>query len=80
MDREYVVWLRRGDAQTLALADGEVVDSVMASDDLARGCHKLTGTLRKRFSLLLKVGAEERLIVAVGNEADLLRVGLVRDA
>ena len=67
----------RLDAESLALADGEVMDACMAADDFARCRDELAGGVGHRFALLLEVGVDEPLIVAAGDEADLLRVGLV---
>ena len=69
---------RRGgaDAEALALADGEVGDAVVMSDDFAVGSDEFAGGVRDGAALLFEVGSEELLVVAAGDEADFLGVGL----
>src|SRR6202012_6106827 len=63
----------RGEPQSLALSDGEVVDALMVADHLARCRHQLAGGIGQRLALLVEVGVDELLVVAAGDEADLLR-------
>ena len=79
MDCEYVRGLGGGDAETLALAYGEVVDAGVSAEDFAGGSDELAGQVRHGLILLREVGAQEGLVVAIGDEADLLRVGLGGD-
>ena len=51
----------------------------MVADDLAGGGDELAGGVGHCFVLLVEVGLEEGVVVAAGDEADLLRVGLVGD-
>src|SRR5450631_3705673 len=48
----------------------------MLTDDLAVGRYHLAGDLNWGFALLGEVGFEKLLVVAAGNEADFLRIGL----
>src|SRR5580693_2268055 len=61
-------------AQSLALADGEVVDSVMLADYLSIGSHEFAGCVGERFAPLGQIGVEKLLVVASGDKADLLRI------
>src|SRR5581483_4932463 len=65
------------EAETLALADGEVVDAVVVAERFAgSGGDELAGGVGKVAALLVEVGLEELRVAATGDEADLLRVGL----
>ena len=77
VDIEHVEGCGGADAQALALADSEVEDAVVMADDLAIGGDKLAGGVREGLALLLEIGGEELLVVAAGDEADLLGVGLL---
>ena len=79
VDGEHVERVGAGEAEALALADGEVVDAGMAADDLTGACDELAGGFGHGLLLLVEVGAEEGLVVAAGDEADLLRIGLGGD-
>ncbi len=48
----------------------------MVADDFAGGGDEFAGGVGEGFALLVEVGAEEGVVVAAGDEADLLRVGL----
>ena len=77
IDIEHVERRGRTYAEALALADGEVEDAVVAAEEFAAGGDEFPGGLRYLFALLFKIGGEELLVVAAGDEADLLRVGLL---
>src|SRR5579872_5913559 len=49
----------------------------MAADDFARSSDKLAGGVGQLLALLFEVGIDEALVVAAGNEADLLRIRLI---
>ena len=49
----------------------------MVSDDLAGSCHHLSLAFGQCLALLGQIGVNELLVVATGNEADLLRVWLL---
>ena len=49
----------------------------MVSDDLAGSCHHLSLAFGQRLALLCQISVNELLVVATGNEADLLRVWLL---
>ena len=76
MDVEDVERVGRGEAEALALADGEALDAFVVADDFAGGGDEFAGGVGERFVLLVEVGLEEGVVVAAGDEADLLRVGL----
>ena len=76
VDVEDVERLGRGEAEALALAYGEGVDAGVVADHFAGGGDELAGGVGELFALLVEVGAEEGVVVAAGDEADLLRVGL----
>src|SRR6185437_206145 len=69
-----------GHAQSLALAHGEVVDAVMPAEHAPRGGDEFAGGVRELLALLVEIGIDEALVIAAGNKADLLRVGLFRQA
>ena len=50
----------------------------MAAQHLAAGGDQFASGLREPFALLLKIRGEKLLVVAAGDEAYLLRVGLLR--
>ena len=64
-------------AQSLALAHGEVVDAAMLAYDFAIGGNQFAGSVGQGLALLRQVGVEKLLVVAAGNKADFLRVGLL---
>ncbi len=68
----------RGDAESLALSDREVVNAPVLADYFAVRGDEVTGGVGQGFALLGEVGVDEALVVAAGNEANLLRVGLFR--
>src|SRR5690349_20698658 len=49
----------------------------MGADDLARGRFEFAGGIGKRLTLLGEISIDELLVVAAGDEADLLRIRLV---
>src|SRR5256885_6883631 len=68
-----------GDAESLALADGEVVNAGVLANDFAAGCDKFAGGRGQRLALLGQVGVDEALVVAAGDEANFLRVRLLSE-
>ena len=76
VDGEDVERVGAGEAEALALADGEALDAFVVADDLAGGGDEFACGVGERFALLVEVGLEEGVVVAAGDEADLLRVGL----
>src|ERR1041385_8442752 len=64
----------RGNAQSLALAHGKVVDAVMVPQHLAVRCNQLAGSVRQLLALLIQVSIDEALVIAARNKAYLLRV------
>src|SRR6266404_9484097 len=67
--------------ETLALADREVVNSGVLANHFAVCCYHLTANhfarnFRRTVALLAEIGFEKALIVAAGDEADFLRIGL----
>ena len=77
LDLEDVEGRAGSDAQSLALADGEIVDASMFADDTAVGSDHFAGSFERRLALLGEIGVEELLIVSAGHEADFLRVGFL---
>ena len=69
----------RGEAEALALAYGEALDAFVVADDFAGGGDEFAGGVGEVLVLLVEVGLEEGVVVAAGDEADLLRVGLGGD-
>ncbi len=60
----------------LALTHCEAMDAGVTADDFAGGGDQLAGGVRELLALFVEVGLEEGVVVAAGDEADLLRVGL----
>src|SRR5690242_14457304 len=77
-DLDYVQRRSRCNAESLALADGEVMNARMLANDLPARGHKFAGCVRQRLSLLREVGINEALIVSARDKANLLRIGLLR--
>ena len=69
--------LAGGDAQSAALADGEVMDAGMLADNLAIGGDQLAGEIPARDALLVEIGVDEGGVIAIGDEANFLAIGLV---
>src|ERR1700756_2412196 len=67
-----------GYAESLALADGEIVDAFMMPQHLAIGGDKFAGSIRQALTLFSEIGVNEPLVIAAGNKADFLRIGLFR--
>src|SRR5208282_5334589 len=78
-DLDHVERRAGGDAQSLALADGEVVNAPMLADHFAVGGHEVARGVGQTLAPLGEVGINEALVVAAGDEAYLLRVGLFGD-
>ena len=76
LDLDHVQRRAGGHAQTLALAYGEVVDSVVLADYFPFGGHEFAGCVGQRLALLGQIGIEKLLVVAAGDKADLLRIWL----
>src|SRR5450755_1662530 len=53
-DLQHIERRTGGYAETLALADGEVVDSLVGADDLTAGGNELAGGVGDGFALLLE--------------------------
>src|SRR5262249_15116781 len=62
----------------LTLAHCEIVNALMVADHGAIGRHQFTGSIRQRFALLGQVGVDKALVISARDEADLLRVRLLR--
>ena len=74
-----------GYSKSLTLADGEVMNAGMLADDLAVAGDHLAGKCiavasSGSASLLAEIGFEKTLVVATGDETDLLGVGLFGDS
>ncbi len=79
VDGEDVERVGAGDAEALALAYGEALDAFVMADDFAGGSDEFACGVGQVFTLFVEVGLEEGVVVAAGDEADLLRVGLLGD-
>ena len=79
VDGEDVERVDRCEAEALALADGEALDAFVMADDFAGGGDEFAGGVGELFVLFVEVRLEESVVVAAGDEADLLRVGLGGD-
>src|SRR6266567_3127280 len=66
----------RGDAKSLALAHSEVVNAAVLADDFSIRSDQIAGGVRQCLALLGKVGIDKALVVAAGDKANFLRVGL----
>src|SRR6185295_5729539 len=80
LDLYYVKRRTSGDAQSLTLAHGEVVDAAMLAYDFAVGSDQFAGCVRQRLALLRQIGIEKLLVITAGDEADFLRVRLLRQS
>src|ERR1700686_3087253 len=69
-----------GNAESLALADGEVVNASVLAYDFAVCGDEIAGRLGQCLALLGEVGIDEALVVAARDEADFLRVRLLRES
>src|SRR5271163_4016749 len=67
-----------GYAESLALANREIVNAVVRTDNFAIGCYQIAGGVGQRFTLIGEISVNEALVVAAGDETDFLRVGLPR--
>ena len=77
LDLDHVERRARGHAQSLALAHGEVVDAAMLAHDFAVGGDQFAGSVGQGLALLRQIGVEKLLVIAAGNKADFLRIGLL---
>src|SRR5262252_4264218 len=75
-DLDHVEGRARGHAESLALANGEIVDAAVLADDCAIGCNQFASGVGKSLSLLGEISVDKALVVAPGHEANLLRVRL----
>src|SRR3984957_525803 len=66
-----------GYAESLALADREIVNTVVLADNFAIGCDQLTRGVGQGFALVGEIGIDEALVVAARDETAFLRVGLL---
>ena len=73
LDRQHVERLGRRQAQALALADREAMHAGVRAEHAAVVVDHRAGPRRLR-----RLALDERRVVAVGHEADLLAVGLLR--
>src|SRR5208337_1874147 len=76
VDLNHIERRARGHAESLALADGEIVNPGVLSDNLAVSGDHLAGNISRRASLLVEIGFQKALVVAAGDETNFLRVGL----
>src|SRR5271170_1979440 len=76
LDLNYVQGRARCHAQALALADREVVDSVVLAYYFPFGGHEFAGGIGQRLALLSQISIEKLLVVTSGDKADLLRIRL----
>ena len=77
LDLNHIKRRTRCHSKALSLAHREVVDAAMLANDRAISRDQFAGGIGQRFTLLGKISVEEFLVVATGNEADLLGVGLL---
>ncbi len=77
VDVEDVEGVGGGDAEALALADGEVVDAGVLAEWGTGGGDEGAGGIGEGQALLFEVVCDELLVVAAGDEADFLGVGLI---
>src|SRR5258708_32405786 len=66
-----------GHPESLALADGKIVNATVPADDVAVRGDEVAGSVGQGLALLGEVGIDEALVVAAGDKANLLRVGLL---
>src|SRR5450755_2780801 len=78
-DLDHVERRAGGYAESLALADREIVNASVLTDDVAVGGDEVASGVRQGLALLGEVGVDEALVVATGDKANLLRVGLFRE-
>src|SRR5579863_6392215 len=76
-DLDHVQRRSSGDAKSLSLTDREVMNAGVLADDFTTCSHEFASCIRQRLTLLGEIGIDEALIVSAGDEADLLRVGLL---
>src|SRR5207248_3601205 len=69
---------RRASSHTkaLALSNGEVVNAGMLANYFAIRGYQFASGVRQSIAALGKIGIKKILVVAAGDEADLLRIGL----
>ncbi len=79
LDLDHVERRTGGYAESLALADRKIVHAGVLANYLAVGGDHLAGNVGRRVALLTEIGFEKALVVAAGDEADFLRVGLLGD-
>src|ERR1700678_2594218 len=64
-------------AQSLALADREIVNAAVLADHFAVCSYQLTRSVGQSFALIGKIGIDKALIIAAWDEADFLRIRLL---
>ena len=69
----------RRHAESLALADGEIVNAAVLADHFAARRHQFAGGVGQEPRLLGEIGVDEALVIAAGDKTDLLRIGLLGD-
>src|SRR5690348_17100261 len=60
------------DSESLALANGEVVNARMMTDNLAHSSHQLARRIRQLLALLIEIRVDESLVIATWDKANLL--------
>src|SRR5271165_2664212 len=78
-DLDHIEWRAGSHAESLALAHGEVVNATVLAEDFAVRGYEFTGGVGQSLALLGEIGVDEALVVAAGDEANFLRVGLLRE-
>src|SRR2546423_10167215 len=64
-------------AKSLALANREIVNATVLADHVAVCGHQIAGSVGQSLALLREISIDKPLVVAPGNEANLLRVRLL---
>src|SRR5215471_13325618 len=68
-----------GYAESLALANGKVVDPAVRADHFPAGRDQIACSIGQALTLLGEVGVDEAFVIAAGHKADLLRIWLLGD-
>src|SRR5271167_4670830 len=69
----------RGHAESLTLAHSEVVNAAVFAEDFSVCSHQVARGVGQSLALLSEVSVDEALVVATGDEANFLGVGLLRE-
>src|SRR4029077_9390058 len=75
-DLDHIKRRSRGQSESLALTNGEIVNARMLADHFTAGGHQFARGVGECATLLRQVGIEDELVIAAGDEAYLLRVRL----